>query len=128
MMAGKLPPAIAAGCSVVLKPAETVCLSVLEFIREVEDILPKGLVNIVTGYGADVGESLVTHPAIRKVAFTGSVPTARRIFQYALLYDETQVKFQPIRRRTASISSIGARATTAYDTSWFAICASRPSM
>lgn len=47
------------------------------------DILPPGLVNVVTGYGADVGESLVTHPDVRKVAFTGSVPTAQRIIQYA---------------------------------------------
>src|SRR5882672_1735004 len=83
MMAGKIAPAIVAGCPLVLKPAETVCLSVLEFICEVADILPKGVVNIVTGYGADVGEALVTHPAVRKVAFTGSVPTARRILQYA---------------------------------------------
>jgi aldehyde dehydrogenase len=83
MMAGKLAPAIAAGCTVVLKPAETVCLSVMEFMREIADILPKGVVNVVTGYGTDVGEALVTHPAVRKVAFTGSVPTARRVIQYA---------------------------------------------
>ncbi|HCZ48198.1 MAG TPA: aldehyde dehydrogenase, partial [Gammaproteobacteria bacterium] len=63
--------------------AETVCLSVLEFFREMQDVIPPGVVNVVTGYGADVGEPLVTHPQVRKVAFTGSLPTARRIMQYA---------------------------------------------
>ena len=83
MMASKIAPAIAAGNTVVIKPAESVCLSIMEFFREMADILPPGLVNVVTGYGADVGESLVTHPDVRKVAFTGSVPTAQRIIQYA---------------------------------------------
>lgn len=83
MMAAKIAPALAAGNTVVLKPAETACLSVLEFFREMEDIIPPGVVNVVTGYGADVGEALVSHPQVRKVAFTGSVSTARRISQYA---------------------------------------------
>jgi aldehyde dehydrogenase len=83
MATAKLAPALAAGVTVVLKPAETVCLAVLEFIREVADLLPPGVVNIVTGYGADVGEALVTHPLVRKVAFTGSVFTGRKIIEYA---------------------------------------------
>lgn len=83
MMACKIAPAIAAGNTVVLKPAETVCLSVLEFFREMADLIPPGVVNLVTGYGSKVGEALVTHPEVRKVAFTGSVATARRIMQYA---------------------------------------------
>lgn len=83
MMACKIAPAIAAGNTVVLKPAETVCLSVMEFFVEMADILPPGVVNVVTGYGADVGEALVTHRDVRKVAFTGSVATARRVMQYA---------------------------------------------
>ena len=83
MMACKVAPALAAGNTIVLKPAETVCLSVLEFFREMQDIIPPGVVNVVTGYGADVGEPLVTHRQVRKVAFTGSVPTARRIMNYA---------------------------------------------
>jgi acyl-CoA reductase-like NAD-dependent aldehyde dehydrogenase len=68
---------------VVLKPAETVCLSVLEFIKECSDLIPPGVVNILTGYGPDVGEALVTNPKVRKVAFTGSRPTARAIMGYA---------------------------------------------
>ena len=83
MMACKIAPALASGNTVVLKPAETVCLSVIEFFMEMADLLPPGVINIVTGYGADVGEALVTSPDVAKVAFTGSVATARRIIQYA---------------------------------------------
>jgi len=83
MMAAKLAPALACGNTIVLKPAESVCLSVLAFIDEIKDILPKGVVNVLTGYGADVGEALVGHPLVRKVAFTGSVATGRTILQYA---------------------------------------------
>jgi aldehyde dehydrogenase len=83
MLSLKIAPALAAGNTVVLKPAETVCLAVLEFMREMADIIPPGVVNIVTGYGADVGEALVGHPEVRKVAFTGSIPTARKVIQYA---------------------------------------------
>lgn len=83
MAAAKIAPALAAGNTVVLKPAETVCLSVLEFFREMNDIIPPGVVNVVTGFGANVGEALVTHPDVRKVAFTGSIPTARQVMRYA---------------------------------------------
>jgi aldehyde dehydrogenase len=79
----KIAPALAAGNTVVLKPAESVCLSVLELFRECADVLPPGVVNIVTGYGPEVGEPLVRHPAVRKVSFTGSKPTARKVIQYA---------------------------------------------
>jgi aldehyde dehydrogenase len=83
MTALKLAPALAAGCTVVLKPAETVCMSVLEFIADIGDLIPPGVVNVVTGYGAVVGEPLVSHPKIRKVAFTGSRATAQKIMTYA---------------------------------------------
>lgn len=83
MMASKIAPALAAGCTVVMKPAETVCLSILEFFREMADIIPPGVINVITGYGPDVGETLVTHPKVRKVAFTGSRPTAQNIVNYA---------------------------------------------
>lgn len=83
MMAAKIAPALVAGNTLVLKPAESSCLSVLEFFREMADLLPPGVVNVITGFGANVGEALVTHPLVRKVAFTGSVPTARKIMEYA---------------------------------------------
>ncbi|MDX1872074.1 aldehyde dehydrogenase family protein [Mycolicibacterium sp. 120266] len=83
MASMKLAPALAAGCTVVLKPAESVCLSVLELIDDICDLLPPGVINVVTGLGAEVGEELVGHPDIRKVAFTGSRETARKILRYA---------------------------------------------
>ncbi len=83
MASMKLAPALAAGCTIVLKPAETVCLSVMEFINDIRELLPRGVLNVITGYGADVGEALVTHRKIRKVAFTGSRDTAQKVMGYA---------------------------------------------
>ena len=83
MMSAKIAPALAAGNTVVLKPSEIVCLSVLEFIREMADLIPPGVVNVITGYGPNIGETLVTHPKVRKIAFTGSRPTAQKLIQYA---------------------------------------------
>lgn len=83
MAAMKLAPALAAGCTVVLKPAETVCLSVMELVKDIATIVPPGVVNVVTGYGSSVGDALVTHPKVRKVAFTGSRATAQRIIANA---------------------------------------------
>lgn len=83
MAAFKLAPALAAGCTVVLKPAEVACLSVMEFIKDIADIVPPGVINVLTGYGNRVGEALVTNPKVRKVAFTGSRPTAQKLMQYA---------------------------------------------
>jgi acyl-CoA reductase-like NAD-dependent aldehyde dehydrogenase len=79
----KVAPALASGNTVVVKPAESTCLSILEFFRECADILPPGVVNIVTGYGPEAGEPLVKHHLVRKVSFTGSKPTARKIMGYA---------------------------------------------
>ena len=79
----KLGPALATGNTLVLKPAESTCLATLEFVKEVSSLLPPGVFNVVTGLGPDVGEALVTHPLVRKVAFTGSRPTARKIMCYA---------------------------------------------
>lgn len=83
MMAAKIAPALAAGNTIVLKPSEIVCLGVMEFFKEMADIIPPGVVNVITGYGPNIGEALITHPKVRKVAFTGSRPTAQRLIQYA---------------------------------------------
>lgn len=80
----KLAPAIAFGCTVVLKPSEESSLTTLrlgELI--VEAGFPAGSVNIITGYGADVGAALVDHPKVRKIAFTGSTATGQRIMNAA---------------------------------------------
>lgn len=76
----KIAPAIAFGCTVVLKPSEESSLSTLrlgELIAEAG--FPAGAVNIVTGYGAEAGAALVEHPLVRKIAFTGSTATGQRI-------------------------------------------------
>jgi aldehyde dehydrogenase len=83
MLASKLAPALAAGNTVVLKPSEIVCLSVLEFVEEMKDIIPPGVLNVINGYGPDLGEAIVTDPRVRKVAFTGSRPTARTLMRLA---------------------------------------------
>jgi aldehyde dehydrogenase len=83
MLASKIAPALAAGNTIVLKPSEIVCLSVLEFVREMADLLPPGVLNVVTGYGPDLGEALVTDSRVRKVGFTGSRPTARTLMRLA---------------------------------------------
>jgi len=79
----KIAPALAAGCTVVLKPSEICCLPIMEYLQDIADILPPGVVNVVTGYGPDIGEPLLTDPRVRKVAFTGSRPTAQKIIEMA---------------------------------------------
>ncbi|WP_240665987.1 aldehyde dehydrogenase family protein [Agromyces sp. LHK192] len=79
MLAWKIAPALAAGNTVVLKPAETTPLSALLFAEIVQQAdLPPGVVNIVTGAG-DTGQALVAHPGVDKVAFTGSTAVGREI-------------------------------------------------
>ena len=81
MAAWKIAPALAAGNTVVIKPAETTPLSILVLAEVIADAdLPPGVVNIVPGAG-DVGSTLVNHPGLDKVAFTGSTPVGRSIQQ-----------------------------------------------
>ena len=75
----KLAPALAAGNTVVLKPSEFTSASLLEFVKLVEAAgFPPGVVNVVTGYGAEVGDALISHPRVDRIAFTGG-PEAGRI-------------------------------------------------
>lgn len=83
MAAWKLAPALAAGNCVVLKPAEQTPISVLLFAEIVGDLLPKGVLNIVNGFGLEAGKPLATSKRIAKVAFTGETSTGRLIMQYA---------------------------------------------
>jgi aldehyde dehydrogenase (NAD+) len=84
LTAWKLAPALAAGCTVVIKPSEFTSASVLEFAHLIEQAgFPPGVVNIVTGFGAEVGMPLVEHPLTNKVAFTGSDRTGSLIYQQA---------------------------------------------
>jgi len=76
-----LPPAVAVGNTVVAKPSEFTSMGSLAYVRLLieEAGLPAGVCNVVTGLGPDVGEAMVNHPLTRKVVFTGSVRTGRRI-------------------------------------------------
>ncbi|GGE51532.1 aldehyde dehydrogenase [Agaricicola taiwanensis] len=80
----KLAPALAAGNTVVIKPSEFTSASVLEFVKLMEEAgVPPGVVNVVTGFGAEVGSPLVEHPKVAKVAFTGSDATGKKIYAQA---------------------------------------------
>jgi aldehyde dehydrogenase (NAD+) len=93
MAAWKIAPALAAGNTVVLKPAETTPLTALKLAEIIHDAgLPKGVVNIVTGYG-DTGAALVDHPDVDKIAFTGSTGVGKRI-QKAIAGTEKKVTLE----------------------------------
>jgi betaine-aldehyde dehydrogenase len=84
MAAWKLAPALAAGCTCVLKPAEQTPLTALEMARWFADVgLPPGVVNIVTGFGETAGAPLVQHPDVNKIAFTGSAAVGKQIVKMA---------------------------------------------
>lgn len=84
LLTWKLAPALAAGCAAVIKPSEYTSASALEFVQILEDAgLPPGVVNVVTGFGDEVGNPLVDHPLVRKISFTGSDATGRHINERA---------------------------------------------
>lgn len=83
LLAWKIAPALAAGNTVVIKPSELTPLSTMYMMEHCLDHFPKGVIGIVNGEGKDVGETLVTHPAVRVIAFTGSVATGQRIASLA---------------------------------------------
>jgi betaine-aldehyde dehydrogenase len=79
LLVWKLAPALAAGNTVIIKPSKLTPLTTLRLVEEACDHFPPGVVNVVTGYGPDVGETLVTHPDVRMVAFTGSSNVGQHI-------------------------------------------------
>ena len=80
----KLAPALAAGCVAVIKPSEYTSASMLELAQLFAEAgFPPGVVNVVTGFGQDVGEPLVTHPKVAHVGFTGGEAAGRRIYELA---------------------------------------------
>ncbi|MBU7571155.1 aldehyde dehydrogenase family protein [Flavobacterium lindanitolerans] len=83
MATWKIAPALAAGCCTVVKPAEQTPVSIMVLMELIGDILPPGVLNIVNGYGIEVGKPLATSSRISKVAFTGSTTSGRLIMQYA---------------------------------------------
>ena len=83
MAAWEIAPAIAAGNCVVIKPASATPLSILLLMETIQDVLPKGVVNVINGAGGKIGKHLSTHPDIKKVGFTGETTTGQLIMQYA---------------------------------------------
>jgi acyl-CoA reductase-like NAD-dependent aldehyde dehydrogenase len=83
LSAMKIAPAICAGNTIVLKAAEDAPLSVLFIAAICNDILPKGVVNVLTGYGIECGAALAAHPAVRKISFTGSTAVGKSIMRAA---------------------------------------------
>ncbi len=82
MLAGwKMAPALAAGNTIVLKPSEFTSASSLEFGRLIEQAgFPPGVINIITGFGKDVGPAMTTHPDVAKITFTGGPETGRHVY------------------------------------------------
>ena len=83
MATWKIAPALAAGCCTVVKPAEQTPTSIMVLMELIQDILPPGVLNVVTGFGVEAGKPLATSPRVAKVAFTGETTTGRLIMQYA---------------------------------------------
>lgn len=84
LLAWKMAPALAAGCTMVIKPSEFTSASTLELMRLVEEAgFPAGVINVVTGYGPEAGAALVSHPGIDKIAFTGGEGSGRAIAKTA---------------------------------------------
>ena len=83
MAVWKLAPALAAGNCVVLKPAEQTPLAILALMDAIGDLLPPGVLNVITGFGVEAGKPLAQNKRIAKIAFTGETTTGRLIMQYA---------------------------------------------
>ena len=84
LLSWKIAPALAAGCTVVIKPSEFTSASTLEFVKLFEEAgFPPGVVNVITGFGRDVGTALVEHPLVKKITFTGADSTGRAINEAA---------------------------------------------
>jgi len=82
LMCWKLGPALAAGCTVILKPSELTPLTALKLASLAQEAgLPEGVLNVLPGYGDAAGEALARHPGVDKISFTGSIRTARRLVQ-----------------------------------------------
>jgi betaine-aldehyde dehydrogenase len=112
MAAWKLAPAIAAGCTCVLKPAEQTPLTALEFANYFAECgLPPGVVNIITGFGETCGAPLVQHPDVNKIAFTGSAAVGKIIV--------TPTSKPPSTARCSESSSIKAKSAPPEAASWF---------
>lgn len=83
MMAWKLAPALAGGNTIILKPSEQTPLSALKLAQLMAAILPEGVVNVVVGQGASVGNALINHPGVDMISITGDISTGKKVLQAA---------------------------------------------
>jgi len=83
MAAWKIAPALAAGDTIVIKPSSATPLSILEFAKIIQDVVPPGVVNVVTGRGSTTGQYMLEHPGFRKLAFTGSTEVGYNVARAA---------------------------------------------
>ncbi|WP_421754924.1 aldehyde dehydrogenase family protein [Croceimicrobium sp.] len=83
MATWKIAPALAAGCTTVVKPAEQTPTSIMVLMELIAEVVPAGVINVVSGFGPEAGKPLATSPRVAKVAFTGETTTGRLIMQYA---------------------------------------------
>jgi len=83
MATWKIAPALAAGCTVVVKPAEQTPVGIMALMELIKDVLPAGVLNVVNGFGLEAGKPLASSPRVNKIAFTGETTTGRLIMQYA---------------------------------------------
>lgn len=85
MAALKLAPALACGCTSILKPAEQTPLSAIRLVELAEQVgIPKGVINLITGYGEEAGQAIIEHPLVRKIAFTGSTAVGKHVGKVAM--------------------------------------------
>ena len=83
MATWKIAPALAAGCCIIVKPAEQTPTSIMVLMELIGDILPPGVLNVITGFGPEAGKPLASSKRVAKVSFTGETTTGRLIMQYA---------------------------------------------
>lgn len=83
MAVWKLAPPLATGCTMVLKPSELTPLTVLKLVAILQEIYPKGVVNVISGRGASIGSKLINHADIEFISLTGSIRTASQVLQAA---------------------------------------------
>jgi len=83
LFAQKVAPALAAGCTVVLKPSEYATFAVLRLAQLINDVLPAGVLNVVTGPGDPAGQALISHPMVDKLSFTGSRAVGQKVMMAA---------------------------------------------
>ena len=84
MACWKLAPALAAGDTIVIKPSSHTSLSLMELARLIADVLPAGVLNVITGAGSKSGQWILDHPDFDKLAFTGSTEIGRSVYQAAV--------------------------------------------